>query len=54
MIKIFSYGFTTKKDGHGFGMHSSYLMAKEMQGNLQAISPGVNQGAEFILSLPIP
>ncbi|MDP1601685.1 MAG: ATP-binding protein [Legionella sp.] len=51
--RIFSFGFTTKIDGHGFGLHSSALSAKELGGTLNVHSPGVGKGAEFVLILPI-
>jgi PAS domain S-box-containing protein len=50
--RIFSFGFTTKKEGHGFGLHNSALAAKEMDGSLFARSEGPGAGAEFILTLP--
>jgi PAS domain S-box-containing protein len=50
--RIFSFGFTTKKTGHGFGLHNSALAAKEMNGTLTANSAGLGQGAEFVLILP--
>jgi PAS domain S-box-containing protein len=50
--KIFAHGFTTKKDGHGFGLHSARLAAKEMGGSLSAQSDGPGQGATFVLELP--
>ena len=50
--RIFQHGFTTKKNGHGFGLHSSSNMANQMGGVLSAKSEGTNQGAEFILKLP--
>ncbi|CEK12050.1 ATP-binding protein [Legionella hackeliae] len=50
--KIFSFGFTTKSYGHGFGLHTSALAAKELGGNLQMDSKGFGYGAEFILTLP--
>ena len=50
--KLFSYGFTTKSDGHGFGLHASALAAQEMGGSLKAFSDGENRGAVFVLSLP--
>ena len=52
LTKIFNHGFTTKKDGHGFGLHSGANAAKEMGGSLIALSGGPGQGAEFILELP--
>lgn len=51
--RIFSFGFTTKENGHGFGLHSSGLSAQEMGGSLIADSKGLGQGAQFILTLPI-
>lgn len=52
LTKIFSHGFTTKKTGHGFGLHTSALYAKEMGGDLIAESKGVELGATFTLILP--
>jgi PAS domain S-box-containing protein len=51
--RIFSHGFTTRPDGHGFGLHSSALAAKEMGGTLHAESAGPGQGATFTLALPV-
>ncbi|HEV8543323.1 MAG TPA: CHASE sensor domain-containing protein [Verrucomicrobiae bacterium] len=53
LTRIFSHGFTTKRDGHGFGLHSGALAAKEMGGSLTAFSEGVGKGATFILQLPL-
>jgi len=53
MNRIFNHGFTTKKDGHGFGLHSGANSAREMGGNLTARSEGPGKGAEFTLELPI-
>jgi signal transduction histidine kinase len=53
LTRIFSHGFTTRKDGHGFGLHSSALAAKEMGGALLAHSDGVGMGATFTLELPL-
>ncbi len=50
--KIFNHGFTTKQDGHGFGLHSCANAAKEMGGRLSASSAGPGQGATFVLELP--
>jgi C4-dicarboxylate-specific signal transduction histidine kinase len=50
--RIFNHGFTTKKDGHGFGLHSSCLAAIEMGGTLTAQSDGLGKGATFVLDLP--
>jgi PAS domain S-box-containing protein len=50
--RIFTHGFTTRPDGHGFGLHSSLAAARAMQGDLTAQSPGPGQGATFTLDLP--
>jgi two-component system, cell cycle sensor histidine kinase and response regulator CckA len=52
--RIFSQGFTTRKDGHGFGLHSGANSAKELGGSLTAHSEGPNRGATFVLELPVP
>jgi C4-dicarboxylate-specific signal transduction histidine kinase len=51
--RIFAHGFTTKADGHGFGLHSGALAAKEMGGSLTMFSDGPGRGATFILELPL-
>ena len=51
--RIFSYGFTTRAEGHGFGLHSSALAARELGGTLRAESPGPGMGATFTLTLPL-
>jgi PAS domain S-box-containing protein len=53
LTRIFAHGFTTKKNGHGFGLHSSALAAKELGGSLSASSDGPDRGATFILELPL-
>lgn len=51
--KIFQHGFTTKKTGHGFGLHSSANAATEIGGSLTVSSQGIGHGATFELLLPI-
>ena len=53
LTRIFSHGFTTKRDGHGFGLHSGAIAAKEMGGRLYARSEGSGRGAVFVLELPL-
>jgi len=53
MKRIFNHGFTTRKSGHGFGLHSGALAAKEMDGSLTAHSDGPQLGATFTLELPL-
>lgn len=53
LTRIFTHGFTTRKDGHGFGLHSGALAAREMGGALSVHSDGAGKGARFTLELPI-
>jgi two-component system, NtrC family, sensor kinase len=53
LSRIFSHGFTTKPNGHGFGLHISALAAREMGGALVVESDGPEQGASFTLELPL-
>ena len=53
LTRIFNHGFTTRKDGHGFGLHSGALAAKELGGSLRVQSAGPGQGATFTLELPV-
>jgi len=52
LTRIFGHGFTTRRNGHGFGLHSSALAIKELGGSLTAHSDGTGKGATFILLLP--
>jgi signal transduction histidine kinase len=52
MPRLFTHGFTTKKDGHGFGLHGAAVAAMEMGGELSAHSDGRGRGAAFTLELP--
>lgn len=52
MKKIFTYGYTTKSNGHGYGLHSSILSVRSMSGDLKVESQGEGKGATFILELP--
>jgi len=53
LTQIFGHGFTTRNDGHGFGLHSSANAAGEMGGSLTASSEGLGCGAVFTLRLPL-
>ena len=53
LTKIFNHGFTTKAEGHGFGLHASANSAKVMKGSLSARSEGPGRGACFRLELPV-
>jgi len=52
LTRIFNHGFTTRADGHGFGLHSGALAARDMGGSLTAFSAGPGQGAVFTLEIP--
>ena len=51
--RIFEHGFTTRKNGHGFGLHSSALAAQDMGGSLTVSSAGSGRGATFTIELPV-
>ena len=53
LTRIFAHGFTTKHDGHGFGLHTAALAAQEMGGSTAVKSPGLGLGATFELKLPL-
>lgn len=53
MTRIFTHGFTSRKEGHGFGLHSCALAAIEMNGHLTAHSDGPGLGAVFTLQIPL-
>jgi signal transduction histidine kinase len=50
--KIFQHGFTTRKDGHGFGLHSGAIAARNLGGEVEVHSDGPGRGARFTLNLP--
>ena len=52
LTRIFAHGFTTRKHGHGFGLHSGALAARELGGSLTVRSDGPGKGATFVLRLP--
>jgi signal transduction histidine kinase len=53
LAKIFNHGFTTKKQGHGFGLHNCANAAQQMDGSLTAYSDGPGKGASFVLRMPV-
>lgn len=50
---IFRHGFTTKTDGHGFGLHSAACAAREMEGSVAVHSDGPGRGARFCVRVPL-
>jgi PAS domain S-box-containing protein len=53
LTRIFAHGFTTQANGHGFGLHSGALAAKQLGGTLTAQSEGLGKGATFVLEIPV-
>ncbi len=53
LSRIFEHGFTTKKSGHGFGLHSGVASARDLGGEIQVHSDGTGTGATFTLRLPV-
>jgi signal transduction histidine kinase len=53
LTRIFNHGFTTRKHGHGFGLHGGALAAKEIGGSLTVQSDGPGMGAVFTLEIPL-
>jgi signal transduction histidine kinase len=53
LLKIFQHGFTTRKDGHGFGLHSGALAARNLGGSVRVHSAGPGLGSRFTLELPV-
>jgi signal transduction histidine kinase len=51
--KMFSAGFTSKPQGHGYGLHSSALTAQQLGGALGVESEGAGRGARFTLTVPL-
>lgn len=47
--RLFAYGFTTKPEGHGFGLHWCANAMREMGGTIRADSAGIGQGATITL-----
>ncbi len=52
LTSIFQHGFTTRADGHGFGLHSSAIATAELGGSLNVKSDGIGMGATFFVDLP--
>jgi len=52
-VRMFTYGFTTKKHGHGFGLHDAANAAKRLGGTLICSDSAPDQGATFLLTLPV-
>lgn len=53
LTRIFHHGFTTRKSGHGFGLHNCANAAQQMNGALTVYSEGIGKGARFVLEIPV-
>ncbi|MGN6627061.1 MAG: sensor histidine kinase [Tepidisphaeraceae bacterium] len=53
LAKLFTHGYTTRTDGHGFGLHHSSIVAHNMNGDLTVASEGPGHGATFTLLIPL-
>jgi signal transduction histidine kinase len=53
LVKVFTLGFTTKPNGHGFGLHAAANAATEIDGSLTVHSDGPGKGATFVLEIPM-
>ena len=53
MPRLFTQGFTTRPEGHGFGLHSAALAAKAVGGTIVAQSEGPGYGATFTVTMPL-
>lgn len=51
--KLFSFGYTTKKTGHGFGLHTCANFMKEMGGKISVSSGGIGKGTAFSILFPV-
>ncbi|HYD42520.1 MAG TPA: substrate-binding domain-containing protein [Anaeromyxobacter sp.] len=51
--RIFSYGFTTKPGGNGFGLHSCANTMRQLGGTILVESEGAGRGARVTLRFPV-
>lgn len=51
--RIFTHGFTTKADGHGFGLHSCANVMMSLNGEIAVRNSPLTGGAEFRVSFPL-
>ena len=51
--RLFTFGFTTRAEGHGFGLSDSKRALEGQGGRLSAFSAGVGKGARFSVYLPL-
>jgi len=51
--RLFEFGFKKRVGGHGYGLHHSAIMAKELGGKVTVMSDGLGKGARFEVNIPI-
>jgi signal transduction histidine kinase len=51
--KLFSYGFSTKERGSGFGLHNCANYMKTIGGSIEILSDGVYKGAQTVIKIPV-
>ena len=51
--RLFEFGFKKRVGGHGYGLHHSAIMAKELGGKITVSSDGLGKGAKFEVSIPV-
>jgi signal transduction histidine kinase len=51
--ELFKFGFTTRPDGHGLGLHSCAINARALDGSIDVDSKGPGKGARFTLTIPL-
>ncbi|MGA2778258.1 MAG: PAS domain S-box protein [Steroidobacteraceae bacterium] len=53
MAHLWEFGFTTKRNGRGVGLHASAIAAREIGATVSAHSDGHGRGARFSVRLPL-
>jgi PAS domain S-box-containing protein len=51
--RAFQFGFTTKPEGSGFGLHASAEFVERLGGRIALASAGVDQGATITVLVPV-
>ncbi|WP_198264964.1 sensor histidine kinase [sulfur-oxidizing endosymbiont of Gigantopelta aegis] len=51
--RFFDFGYTSKKDGSGFGLHFCASFLTSIGGEIKATSVGEGKGAQFTIVLPV-
>ena len=51
--KLFEFGFTKRKGGHGNGLHNCSIVANTLKGRISVYSDGLGKGARFVFVSPL-